>query len=324
MCLVMYALIGLTSQVTKPVCSFTAHISHARRRTMPQNNSIVILGPKGATFSYLAALHATKVLNLPKFDWDGGFVEVSDNDQIIPALLERRAKFGIIAAETEVRGRINESLGSFSQLVEHYENGECPVRIMGALRTPVSFALMAREGVKKSQIRRIYGHPQALAACAKTIAQAKWEPVECGSNGHAAQLMTRDVEGTCAALAPADAARMYGLEVLDDGLQDAPATTTFFVLGPNERKISDVNRALIVFRLKDGPMALVSALMPFGQVGLNMTYVHSFHRSKRMYDFIAEIDCPMDQIEDLRIALEMFERVTLKSVVLGPFPVLNV
>ena len=290
---------------------------------MPQN-SIVILGPKGATFSYLAAIHATRTLNLPKFDWDSGFVEVADNEQIIPALLENRAKFGIIAAETEVRGRINESLGSFSQLVEHYTNGECPIRIMGALRTPVSFALMARKGARKADIRKVYGHPQALAACAKTIAHAKWEPVECGSNGHAAQLMTRDTEGTCAALAPADAARMYELEILDEGLQDAPATTTFFVLGLSERKISEINRALIVFRLKDGPMALVSALTPFGQVGLNMTYVHSFHRSKRLYDFIAEIDCPMEQIDDLRVALEMFGRVTLKSIVLGPFPVVNV
>jgi prephenate dehydratase len=287
-------------------------------------DTIALLGPKGATFSFRAANVATKLLKIvPSFDWDSSFIEVDRNEDILSRLLDGSAKYGIIAAETEVRGRINESLETFARLIEKYHNGDCPIKIVGAIRMPLSFALMVKKGVKRKDIRIVRAHPQGIAACAKNIARACWEVETLTSNGIAIESLHLG-DGHEAALGPAGAARLYDLDILDETFEDAPAVTTFFVLGPEMRTAHPSNRTLIVFRLLDGPMAFVNAIMPFGQVGLNLTYVHSIHSGKRQYDFIAEVDSPYDKLPDLlKLALPMFKRVTLRSIVFGPFPVLD-
>jgi prephenate dehydratase len=288
--------------------------------------SIVLLGPMGATFSHRAWHSAARLCAIPWDDDKSPIVAVSRNADILAKLIELPGSYGLIAAETEVRRRVNESIESFSRVIAKYHNGDCPIQIIGAVRMPLSFALMARRGKAITDIKGVLGHPQAIAACEAHIKKRGWHIMESTSNGRAAEAVANEEQfRDFAALGPSEAADVFGLNKLHAAFEDAPAITTFFVVGPSSHKVASgmFNRVLMVFRLRDGPMAFVNAIMPFGQMGLNLTYVHSIPNDSRTYDFLAEIQCDKAQINDLQLALKVFKRVTLRSIVFGPFPVMN-
>lgn len=300
---------------------------HVEKVENQQPHNIAILGPKGTTYSFLAAGIAGRMLGWPKFDWDTGFVDLNSNSDILAKLLDGTATYGIIAAETEVRGRVDESLMTFSRLVEKYHNGDCPIRIICAIRMRLSFALFVKKGVKLKDIKTIRAHHQAIAACSQKIERWGWQVEVDTSNGIALQNVSNGSDHE-AALGPVAALKLFhNLGVLNEAFEDAPAVTTFFVLGPDIRPLGKLNRALAIFQLKDDPMAISGTSATFGLAGLNLRYLQSFaggvQHNRHVYNFVAEIDCPDDGLKGFDAALPLFKFITLRNIVLGPFPVLD-
>ena len=100
----------------------------------------------------------------------------------------------------------------------------------------VRHALLALDGVRLADVRRVRSHPQALAQCAGWLAahlphaHVGPGPAEAPDTaGAAREVAARGLRDT-AAVAHADAARRYGLAVLADGIEDDPANTTTFAV----------------------------------------------------------------------------------------------
>lgn len=277
---------------------------------------VVLLGPEGATFTYGAYGQIASLFGAPEI-CDAEVISVSRNYHV-PQTLKEHGGYGLLAIESGVGGRVNESLEAFIDITCY--GGIPPISIIGAARLPLSFALMT-QGLKLGQIQKVIAHRQALIACDKEIRQHGWDSEESLSNGQAAKdVSTLPVSDGCAALGPIEAARAFGLSVVDKSF--AKGVTTFFLLqsGAVEATFETMNRAVMVFRTKRGPGALCDVLMAFKLFSINLRHIHSVGKTEEIYDFVATAECTQAQIPNLMYVIAALEQVTDGCAVFGPFP----
>jgi prephenate dehydratase len=283
-------------------------------------NQIVFLGPEGATFSYEAYEVLSNIFRTPKLDdEDSVLLPVTKNEEILSKLLEIGGGYGVIAMETKAQGRVVEPVESFINLLDC--TGECPIRVIGAIKMKLHFVLMARNGVKKENLKKVVAHSKALGACSKNVFSLGMESITSSSNGQAAlDVATKDDLKDCAAIGPISAAKKYNLSVLSEEFEDEEAVTTFFLLGSgnSESAICKNNRALIVYKLKHESGSLVDSLIPFKDENLNLIHIHSAY-IRGGYDFAMELEIGESKIQNFQRAIEKFRKISTNCLVFGPF-----
>lgn len=289
-------------------------------------DKISFLGPAGATFSSLAYDALAQMYACPPVFGEVGSTNYDPavtNSGVLSKIL-CHGGYGTLAMETSAGGRVAEPLESFIRLLCIYTTNNCPLRIIGAAKFKIDFCLMARKGVRKEQIFEVLGHQKAFDACRSNVAKLNVPTFTVSSNGEAARLVAETGRYLrSAALAPKSAAEKYGLKILNESFQDTDAITTFFLIGPSSRKVvtGEHNRALILFTSPHEPKALVRALEPFGNEGLNMIQIHSMFMGDGKYGFAIEFDLLAKQIRKFLTALQKFESAVTRSIVFGPFEV---
>jgi len=104
------------------------------------------------------------------------------------------------------------------------------LQVSDRLALRVRQSLLALPGVRLEDIRRVASHPLALAQCSRLIQQHGWEPVARSNTSVAARQLAEDRDPACAVIASAAAARLHGLAVLAEGVEDDPENTTRFAV----------------------------------------------------------------------------------------------
>ncbi len=106
--------------------------------------------------------------------------------------------------------------------------------IVGEVWLDVHQCLMTLPTIKKSQIKRIASHPQAISQCERYLAKEfKNMPLEEREDTAkaASDLASGLLSKSTAVIAPAKSARIYGLKIIESGIQDNhPNLTTFIVV----------------------------------------------------------------------------------------------
>ncbi|MBI5135262.1 chorismate mutase [Candidatus Uhrbacteria bacterium] len=98
----------------------------------------------------------------------------------------------------------------------------------------VQQCLLVKPGTTRDQIKRIASHPQAFSQCERYLKQAfegvplkDWDDTAKAARDLGAGIL----DAQTAVIAPARSAQLYGLEVLEKGIQDQhPNLTTFIVV----------------------------------------------------------------------------------------------
>lgn len=286
-------------------------------------NNIVFLGQANTTFSSLAYEVCSQIFQTPRLaNNDSVFHSVRTNEEIIPTLVRLGGGHGVIAMGTEAEGRVTKSLESFDSLLRFESH---PIRIVGALKKKLNFALMVRKGMTKGKIKKVAGHPNSFGACQKNISKHRWETIERPSNGQAAEDVARkDGYEEYAALGPSSAAEVYGLSIIENAFEDEEAVTTFFHFGPMERNpvTKENNRSLVVCKLEDKAGALWPVLRLFDRADLNLHDLHHVY-SKKGADFLIQVDVPENKIDTFHKTMRRFQRMCLQSLVFGPFGIVE-
>lgn len=290
---------------------------------------ITFLGPIGATFSHVAYGTLAEIYGAPKVSTDPAEVDynpASSNGEVL-GMIQKHGGYGAIAMETRAEGRVAEPLESFIGLLKtHKEVGNHSLCVVGAIRMKIHFCLMARHTTAVGSIKKIIAHPKAQGACKGKIAAIGAEFVGAASNGEAARLVAESEEyGSCAALGPRSAASKYGLAVIDEAFEDTEAVTTFFLVATegHQVSVSKENRLLVVFKVPHKPGAIVHALLPFAEGGLNLIQVHSVHTGNHTYNFAIEIEVGEHELLAAERAMKKFGVYVDEYLSFGPFEVLS-
>ena len=149
------------------------------------------------------------------------------------------------------------------------------------LDLPVRHGLLGVPGASLGGIRSVWSHGQALRQCAAYIQSHGWETVECANTAEAARKVMELNDPSVAAIASEEAADLYGLSLLEGGINDsANNTTRFAVLSRSQNRparsgLRDSAGFILLFTVQNKAGALAQTLNIIGAHGYNMKNLRS-------------------------------------------------
>jgi prephenate dehydratase len=184
-----------------------------------------------------------------------------------------KADLAMIPIENTIAGRVADI---------HHLLPESRLHIIGEYFLPIHFQLMVLPGVKRDEIRTVHSHIHALGQCRKYIRKNGWKGVIAGDTAGAARFIAEEKQRSMAALAPALAAELYGLDIVEQNVEDTDSNVTRFVVLTKskqwvERPTPDARMmTTFMFRVRNVPAALYKAMGGFATNGVNMTKLESY------------------------------------------------
>jgi len=195
--------------------------------------------------------------------------------------------YGVVPLENSHAGSINDS---YDLLVRH------GLQIVAETIVRIQHCLLAAPGTSIKDVRVVFSHPQALDQCEELLDSLDVERVAVHDTAGAARVISEDRKPGTAAIASAEAAELYGLEVLASDIEDRPDNSTKFVaIGrANPGTFGEANKTSIVFATADVPGALYKCLKEFADRKLNLSKLESRpSRAKAwQYHFYLDLDTP--------------------------------
>jgi prephenate dehydratase len=224
---------------------------------------------------------------------------------------------GMIPVENSIAGRVADV---------HHLLPSSGLKIIGERFKPIRFQLMANKGVKLDQIATVSSMAIALHQCRKSLKKLGVQTEAVGDTAGAARSLSQHPDPTKAAIAPALAAEIYGLDILAKDIEDERHNTTrFLVMTADKAPPAPAFTARCItsfcFRVKNLPAALSKAMGGFATNGVNMTKLESYMEGGAFTAtfFYAEVDGrPEDR--GLALALEELAFFTDRIEILGVFP----
>lgn len=171
----------------------------------------------------------------------------------------------------------NSSNGEVGEVTDLLFSGNLYINNMCELA--ISHDLVAAPGAKIEDIKTVISHSQALGQCAKYIHEHGFKTEEFANTALAAKHVAELNDKSTAAIASAEAARIFGLDVLESNINQSRSNTTrFAVLSRTERKHKSSEmgvHTILLFTVRNEAGALARAIDIIGKHGFNMRSLRS-------------------------------------------------
>ncbi len=192
---------------------------------------------------------------------------VSSFEDVFRAVSSGQAEFGLVPVENSTAGTINEV---YDLLVQYQ------LYIVHSHVQPIRHCLCACAGTTKAAIRKAYSIRPALDQCLSYLKKNNLEQCEAANTAVAAQLVQEMNDPACAAICSERAAKLYGLEVLERGINDDEYNQTRFIVISRQMSAEPQDdRISILFTLPHVSGSLASTLSVFADHECNLTEIHS-------------------------------------------------
>lgn len=199
------------------------------------------------------------------------------------AIEEGSADYAVLPIENSTAGSVTEV---YDLLVE-FEN-----YIVGELVLPVSHTLAVFPGTKSTDIRTVFSHPQGLMQCGKYLEKhGNWQQISVANTAVAAKRVLADQRLDEAAICSEYAAKIYGLEILDTGINDERDNSTRFIVVTNQKVYLREGRKIsLYFEIPHQSGSLYRILSHFIYNDLNMSRIESRPMEGRNFEYRFFVD----------------------------------
>jgi prephenate dehydratase len=219
--------------------------------------------------------------------------------EVFAALDSGKADAAAIPIENSLAGSV---LEHFDLLLAHN------VKVVQETLLRIRHNLIAISGVSIHEIERVYSHPVALAQCRRFLAaHPKMKSIAFYDTAGSVKQLVEQNDRHAAAIASEAAARTYGAEVLQAGIEDNPENyTRFFLVHRSSDAVveSGANKISIAFSLANRPGSLVAALSALSAQGTNLTKIESRPVQGKPWEYIFYVDCQIGGFDEGTRALE--------------------
>lgn len=227
--------------------------------TAEPSRAIALQGAPGCNGHRAALEYDPDCLPLPCFSFEDALDAVKDG----------KAERAIIPIENSQHGRVADI---------HFLLPESGLSIVGEHFMPIHHALMA---LGDGPFHAAYSHPQALGQSRRYLRERGIVPMSYADTAGAAAFVREQGDTSACAIAPALAAELYDLRIVERNVEDAEDNTTRFVvlakepLDPHALQ-GNPSMTTFIFEVKNIPAALYKALGGFATNGVNMTKLESY------------------------------------------------
>jgi len=275
---------------------------------------------KGKVYSFLGPVGTFTELALAQVPEANGAVwnSVVSVADALNDVVQGRAHRAVVPVESSVEGGVSATLDALATI-----DG---LRIYGEYLVPVNFNLVARPGVKLSQVKTISAHPVAYAQVRDWLGAnlPKHTHLPATSNAAAAaELLTSDVAD--AAISTTHITDHYAVKVLAKNIADNKhAQTRFIQVGLPEKQPTPTgsDKTSIIIELPtDRPGTLLEMLEQFAARGVNLTRIESRPIGDRLGRYRFNVDAE-GHIQDQALgeALAGLYRFSPRVMFLGSYP----
>ena len=243
----------------------------------------------------------------------GSIVYVKTFQAVVSAVESGLCKFGVLPIENSSNG----SVRAVYDLLQHHN-----LSIVRSTRLCIRHELLTLPGVKQSEITEIYSHEQAIGQCSKFLGSLESvRVIPCDNTAMAAKLVAESGNRHAAAISSHPCAALYGLECVNDAIQDSDNNYTRFVCVAKDPVIyAGANRISLVIAFENRPGALYELLAKLAALDINMTKLESCPVAGSDFEFIffLELDASVQDPSVLAM-LEEMERSCAQFQFLGNY-----
>jgi prephenate dehydratase len=242
-------------------------------------------------------------------------------DVMFDSVVSGKSDFALAPIENSLAGSIHQN---YDLLLRH------DLHIVGEYLLRVQHCLIAMPGVKKEDIKKAISHPQALGQCAAYLRNLGIKPETVYDTAGSVKMLKESGERDVAAIASKRAAELYGMQILEEGIEDnAENYTRFLAVGResvipaalSESKGEGEAKTSIVFTLKNMPGALFKAMSVFALRDIDLTKIESRPLQGKPWEYLFYIDLIGSIYDDVtKRALDHLREYAVTLRVLGSYP----
>ncbi len=204
---------------------------------------------------------------------------------IFEAVKSKEAAYAVIPLENSLSGSIHEN---YDLLLEY------DLEIVGEITLRIIHYLIGRPGTRLEDIRRVISAGPAVQQCRQFLDRFPgWEVVTVNDTAGAVREITRSEGSWDAAIGSKEAAELYGMAVIEEGIETNPMNFTRFAViaaAPGTRRAA--GKSSLVYSVGNQPGALYETLKIFQENSINLVKLESrpIHGKPWQYMFYADLE----------------------------------
>ena len=220
-------------------------------------------------------------------------------DDVFSAIDSGECAYGVLPIENSTAGSVTQIYDLMS--VHRFY-------IVRAMRLKVDHCLLAKPGTKKEDIREVVSHQQALSQCAGYLAGMHGVKATAYPNTAKAAEFVKDAGAGFAAIASKECAAIYGLEVVEEAIQDNGNNYTRFICISKKPEIyPGANKTSIILTVPHKPGSLSRLLAQIDAMHINLTKLESRPIPGQDFEFLFyfDLESPIESPALLRFLGEL-------------------
>ena len=218
------------------------------------------------------------------FDDKGSYVPYETVGDAVEALVKGESSFAVIPQENTIGGAV---IDYVDILIANAD-----VSVVGEVELPINQNLLVLRGAEASDIKTVYSHKQGIAQGKEWLAAnlPEAEVVEVSSTAEGARMVSESGDISCAAIASAACAKVYGLDVYAAAIQNNDSNKTrFYVLSRQEPATAGADRtAFIAEGSADDLPELMAAI---DELGVSLVTIHDRPKKTELGEYSYVIEC---------------------------------
>ncbi|MBR2929756.1 MAG: chorismate mutase [Clostridia bacterium] len=215
-------------------------------------------------------------------------VAFSTFDEAYASVEDGRCEVAVLPVENSYNGEVG-------QVTDLMFQGS--LYLVGMTELAVTQDLLAPKGARLSEIKEVISHTQALGQCAEYIKEHGFIASEYSNTALAAKYVAERGDPTVAAIASAEAAEIFGLEVIEKNINSARNNTTRFAVfarAPRDGLPKHGVHSVILFTVRNEAGALAKAIDVIGKHGFNMQSLRSRPMKELLFEYYFYVEAEGD------------------------------
>lgn len=238
-------------------------------------------------------------------------------EDIFNQMRDDYSRLGLMAIENTIAG----------SLLHNYELlRESGMTIIGEHKLHIEHSIMCLPEDDWDTITEVNSHPVALMQCHDFLKKhPNIKVVEAEDTAGSAEMISRKHLRGHAAICHAGAAPLYGMKVLEQGIEDNKHNYTRFLLmcdpwsADKYRDLHHTNKSSIVFSLPHEEGSLSQVLSIFSFYKINLTKIQSLPIIGREWEYLFYVDVVYDDYVRYRQSIDAMRPLLRELKILGEY-----